>query len=59
MSSPWLICSCGILFCIAGVFHFHRHAFEENKTMTGPVLLMIAGVVLIGAGMAKYFGLIH
>lgn len=55
MENPWALCGTGILFCAAGVYYFFRNAFEEDKKILQPVLLMIAGVVLIGLGMAKFY----
>jgi hypothetical protein len=55
----WTLCGTGILFCITGAYMFHCNAYEENKKVLPPVLLMISGVVLIGLGTAKYFGLIN
>lgn len=57
MENPWVICGFGTVLCFAGVYYFHRSSFEENKSLLRPVLLMIAGVVLIGIGTAKYFRL--
>jgi hypothetical protein len=55
MGSPWILLGFGILFCSAGVYNFHKNAFEEDKSMFQPILLMIAGVVLIGLSLAKFF----
>lgn len=59
MLAAWTLCGVGTLFCVAGVYAFYRNVYEENKKVLTPVLLIIAGVVLIGAGTAKYFGLIN
>jgi len=53
MQSPWSIIGAGIFFCISGVYLFSRNAFEENRSIRWPVLLIIMGVVLIGVGTAK------
>ena len=58
MNSPWIICGIGTLFCAGGVFLFWRNAFEEDKKMIQPVLVILAGLVLITIGTAKYFHLI-
>jgi hypothetical protein len=57
MWQAWALCGAGTLFCITGAYMFHRNVYEENKKILRPVLLMIGGVVLIGLGTAKYFGL--
>jgi hypothetical protein len=54
----WLLCITGILFCLAGVYHFKRTAFEEGKSIRPSVYVMIMGVILISIGTAKYFGII-
>jgi uncharacterized membrane protein len=55
MENPWVLCGVGFLFCVAGVYVFFKNAFEEDKKILKSVLLMIAGVVLIGLGMAKFY----
>ena len=55
MNSPWALCGIGILFCAAGVYYFYRNAFEEDKKVLQPILLIIGGVVLIGLGMARMY----
>lgn len=57
MGNPWILCGVGFLFCVAGVYSFYRTAFEENKRILKPVLLMVAGVILIGIGSARYFNI--
>jgi uncharacterized membrane protein AbrB (regulator of aidB expression) len=59
MNSPWLLCGIGILFCFGGAYLFYRNVFEEDRNMLKPILIMIAGVILIGLGTAKYFHLIN
>ena len=56
MGSPWILIGIGILFCAAGVYNFYKNAFEEDKGLFQPILLMLAGIVLIGLGLAKMFG---
>jgi hypothetical protein len=58
INSPWSLCIIGIIFCISGIWLFYTHAFEENRRIVKPVLVMIAGVVLIALGMAKEYHLI-
>jgi hypothetical protein len=55
----WLLCITGILFCIAGVYHFKKNALEEDKSVRLSIVIMIMGVILISIGTAKYFGIIH
>ena len=59
MNNPWLIAGVGILFCCSGVFLFLHNVYEEKKSITGPLLVIGMGVLLIVAGTAKYFGLFH
>jgi uncharacterized membrane protein YidH (DUF202 family) len=54
----WLLCTIGILFCLAGAYHFKRNAFEEEKSVRPSVYVMIMGIILISIGTAKYFGII-
>ena len=48
----------GILFCIAGIYLFQRNVFEENRKITNPLLVIVAGVILIGLGTAKCYHLV-
>jgi hypothetical protein len=59
INSPWVLCGIGILFCIAGVYLFFKNVYEEDQSVTWPVLIVIMGVLLIAAGTAKYFKLIN
>jgi len=59
MSNPWLIIIAGILFSLTGVYLFHRDAFEKNKRILIPILIIIAGVILMSIGFAKYLNLIE
>lgn len=54
----WVYYGTGILFCLSGAWLFYKNAFEEEKKMSGPILLLAGGVLLIGLGTAKYFKLI-
>ena len=56
---PWLLCIAGTIFCFAGVYYFKKNAFEEDKSIGPPVLIMIMGLILIAIGTAKYFNLIN
>ena len=58
INNPWVICGVGTAFCIIGIYLFHRNAFEENKKVIQPVLIILAGVILIAIGTAKYMHLI-
>ena len=55
----WILCISGILFCLAGVYHFKANAFEEGKSIRPPIYVMIMGVILISIGTASYFGVIN
>ncbi|HET9430577.1 MAG TPA: hypothetical protein VFO70_05340 [Chitinophagaceae bacterium] len=59
MNDPWIICGAGALFCIAGIYYFYRNIYEEQASLQKPVILLIAGVVLITWGSAKLMGLIQ
>jgi hypothetical protein len=58
MNHPWTLMLSGIVFCLAGIFLFQRNAFEENKKIVLPILIILSGVVLIGIGMAKRLHLV-
>lgn len=58
MNDPWIICGAGVLFCIAGIYYFYRNIYEEQASLQKPVILLLAGVVLITWGSAKLMGLI-
>jgi ABC-type transport system involved in multi-copper enzyme maturation permease subunit len=58
MNSPWSFILSGIVFCLAGIFLFQRNAFEENRKILFPLLVVAAGIVLISIGMAKKLQLI-
>lgn len=58
MSQAWTYILTGIGFCLAGIFLFQRNAFEENKKVTLPLLVIVLGIILLSVGMAKKMGLI-
>jgi hypothetical protein len=58
MNDAWSMVGIGVLFCAGGCYLFHRNAFEENKKIGLPMLVILAGVVLIGIGMAKKYNLL-
>ena len=58
MAIAWILCGAGILFIATGVYLFYRNVYEKDKKILQPVLLMLAGVILIGVGTAKYYSLI-
>ena len=55
MENPWTLFGIGVLFCATGVYYFYKNAFEEDKRLLQPILMVIAGVILIGLGMAKIY----
>jgi len=59
MQHPWSIIITGIIFCLAGVYLFQRNVFEENKKILMPVIVILAGIVLISVGMARKLHLIE
>jgi hypothetical protein len=58
MNNPWILCGIGFAFCITGVYFFFKYVYEENQSVSWPLIIMIMGVLLIAAGTAKYFKLI-
>jgi hypothetical protein len=59
LNNHWTLIGIGIVFCIGGVYLFHRDAFEEEKSLLRPILVLIAGVALIGIGLAKMYGVME
>lgn len=57
LQNPWVLCGIGILFCIGGVYLFFKNAYEEDRSLYWPIVMMVMGVILIAAGTARYFGL--
>lgn len=58
MNNPWILMAAGMIFCLGGVYLFQRNAFEENKKVLFPGIVIIAGIILIGIGTAKRLHLI-
>jgi hypothetical protein len=58
MNNPWILCGIGVLFCCSGAFLFFKNAYEDDRSVTWPVIIMILGVLLIAVGTAKYFKVI-
>jgi len=58
LNNHWTLIGIGIVFCIGSVYLFHRDAFEEEKSLLRPILVLIAGVALIGIGLAKMYGVV-
>ena len=54
----WLFCITGTVFCLMGVYQFKKNVFEEERSIGLAVFLVIAGVILIAIGTARYFKLI-
>ncbi len=50
----WILCITGTLFCLSGAYLFHKNSFEEGGNILPPVIVMIAGVLLIAWGTAKF-----
>lgn len=59
MWQSWAICGIGTIFCLSGVYLFHKRIYEEGESLGKPIMLMIMGVILIGLGTAKYLHLIN
>lgn len=49
---PWLLISAGVLFCITGIVLFRRNVFEEGRSIAGPSMLLLMGIVLVTLGSA-------
>lgn len=58
MSSSWTFILIGIVFSLAGVYLFQRNAFEANRKVLLPALVIIAGIILMSIGFAKELKLI-
>jgi hypothetical protein len=58
LNSPWILCGIGVLFCGGGAYLFKRNVFEEHKTITAPILVILGGIILIAIGTAIYFNLV-
>lgn len=58
MSEPWTFILAGTGFCLSGIFLFQRNAFEENRKVSLPLLIIILGVMLLTIGLGKRMGLI-
>jgi hypothetical protein len=58
MSSAWILCGIGTLFCLSGIYLFLKNVYEENRSIKWPVLILVMGVLLIAVGTAKYVGLV-
>jgi len=59
ITTAWIYCGAGTLFCLSGVIVFFKAVYEKEKKLLPSFLLMIMGVILIGIGTARYFNLIH
>jgi hypothetical protein len=57
LNSPWVLCGAGILFCVGGIYLFFRNIFEEDRQILQPLLIIVAGIILISIGTAKYLHL--
>lgn len=58
MNNPWVLCIAGVLFCITGVYFFFKNVYEEDRSVSWPIIVILMGVLLIAAGTGKYFKLI-
>ena len=54
----WLLCISGVIFCLAGTYHFRQNMLEEKKNVFAPTIVMLMGVILIAFGTAKYLDLL-
>ena len=45
----------GIALCTGGVYLFFKNVFEEDKSIMRPLLVVIAGIILVGMAMAEFY----
>ena len=55
MDSPWTTLAAGIALCTGGVYLFFKNVFEEDKSIMRPLLVVIAGIILVGMAMAEFY----
>lgn len=53
MLKAWILCGAGTLFCLGGLYLFYRSIYEADKNILKPIIIIIAGIVLITAGTAR------
>jgi len=58
MSHSWSYIVSGIIFSLIGVYLFQRNIFETNRKVLLPMLVIIAGIVLLSMGFAMHLDLI-
>jgi hypothetical protein len=58
MNTAWIFCGVGFIFCLGGAWLFANEVMkEEDRKISSPILVMVAGIILIGIGTAKYLHL--
>jgi hypothetical protein len=58
MNPAWIFCGVGFIFCLGGAWLFANEVMkEEDRKISSPILVMVAGIILIGIGTAKYLHL--
>lgn len=55
MDSPWTLLAAGIALCAGGIYLFYKNAFEEDKSIVKPLLIVVAGIVLIAMATADFY----
>ncbi|HZI52205.1 MAG TPA: hypothetical protein VFD56_00770 [Chitinophagaceae bacterium] len=55
MESPWTSLAAGIVLCAGGLYLFFKNVFEEDKSIVKPLLIVVAGIVLIAVAMAEFY----
>ena len=55
MDSPWTSLAAGIALCAGGVYLFFKNAFEDDKSIVKPLLIVVAGIVLVAIAMAEFY----
>jgi hypothetical membrane protein len=50
MNSSWIFIGTGIAFCLAGIYLFQKSVFEEHKKIGAPLLVIVAGIILVAIG---------
>ena len=55
MDSPWTSLAAGIALCAGGVYLFFKNVFEDDKSIVKPLLIVVAGIVLVAIAMAEFY----
>ena len=53
--SPWTLLAAGIVLCAGGIYLFFKNVFEEDKGIVRPLLVVVAGIILVAMAMADFY----